>query len=364
MFVFLLFEIDLPKMTPTSSNNNRDNSGFEAALIEGIEPIRQFVLAIAIYHLFNTKLFSLLEKGGSVHLLHACSVLGMDNDKLLGLFKYLRNEDILLETAGGFALSDKGRALAPFEGWYVMLVGGYATTFLQMGERLPQGAGWATRDATKVGVGSCGISHFDAIPLTKSLMAQAPGTCTKLLDLGCGNGRYLAEFCKALPQIHAWGAEPDQGSCDEAIALIEQEGLSHRIRISHSGAVEFLDSDFDFTPDFIVLGFVLHEILGQAGRPAVVEFLQKIVRRFPTINLIIIEVDNQFDNVRAMRHRLSLAYYNPYYLLHCFTNQLLVQDADWLTIFAEAGLSLITRETTSAQVDSTGLEIGYLLRKA
>lgn len=340
------------------------NRGFEATLIDGIQPIRQFVVAIAIYHLFDTKLFALFQERGSLTVAAAAEALSMDLLKLEGLCRYLQNENILVETEAGLGLSAKGAALAPLEGWYVMLIGGYATTFLQMGERLQQGAGWATRNATKVGVGSCGISHYDAIPLTRSLMDKAPGPCSKLLDLGCGNGRYLVEFCKALPQIQAWGAEPDRGGYEEASALIEQQGLAHRVRVSHSGALEFLDSDFDFRPDFIVLGFVLHEVLGQAGREGVVGFLKKIVARFPDINLIIIEVDNQYDNVQAMRHGLAQAYYNPYYLLHCFTNQLLVKDADWLAMFAEAGLTLVTRETTSDDVDSTGLEIGYLLRKA
>lgn len=351
-------------MNTISSNKNNENLGFEPALINGIEPIRQFVLAIAIYQLFDTKLFALFQQHERMSIATATCALGMDRDKLLGLFKYLRNENILLESEEGFSLSEKGVGLQRFEGWYVMLVGGYASTFLQMGERLREGAGWASRDATKVGIGSCDISHFDAIPLTKSLMTKAPGTCTRLLDLGCGNGRYLAEFCKALPNVEAWGAEPDRGGYEEATALIEKKGLSHRVHISHSGAVEFLDSDFNFSPDFIVLGFVLHEIYGQVGRSAVIVFLKKIVNRFPDINLIVIEVDNQFDNLSKMRHGLALAYYNPYYLLHCFTKQLLVTDVDWLTIYAEAGLCLIAKETTSAQIDSTGLEIGYLLRRA
>ncbi|MFD2299506.1 2-ketoarginine methyltransferase [Paracidovorax citrulli] len=350
-------------MHSPATRQNDIHQNFEADLIEGIDPIRKFVLAIAIYHLFGTGLFSLLEGETPVSADDACSALGMDRDRLSGLFQYLKNEAILTESPEGLTLSQKGRALRPLQGWYVMLIGGYATTFLQMGDRLKAGSGWATRNATQVGVGSCGISHFDAIPLTRSLMAKAPTACTRLLDLGCGNGLYLAEFCKALPHIHAWGAEPDRGGYEEAAALVEREGLSDRIRISHSGAVEFLDSEFDFTPDFIVLGFVLHEILGQSGRQAVVDFLRKIIRRFPDINIIIIEVDNQFHNPRAMRHGLSLAYYNPYYLLHCFTNQKLIEDAEWQEIFSEAGLSLITRETTSDQVDSTGLEIGYLLRK-
>lgn len=103
-----------------------------------------------------------------------------------------------------------------------MLIGGYAETFLQMGSKLKQDAGWATRDAMKVGVGSCGISHYDAIPLTQRLMSYIPNECNRLLDLGCGNGLYLVEFCNMYPNIQAWGVEPSKGGYEEAVQLVEK----------------------------------------------------------------------------------------------------------------------------------------------
>ncbi|MCI0348626.1 MAG: 2-ketoarginine methyltransferase, partial [Acidobacteriales bacterium] len=314
--------------------------------------------------LFDTKLYALLKEQGPLACTAAAQQLSMDQGKLAGLFRYLKNENMAVETEAGFSLTDKALMLERFEGWYTMLVGGYAETFLQIGACLPAESGWASRNATKVGVGSCGISHYDAIPLTKSLMEKVPGAGTRLLDLGCGNGRYLAEFCKSMPAIQAWGAEPDRGGYEEAVALIEREGLASRVRVSHAGAIEFLDSAFDFTPDFTVLGFVLHEILGQEGRASVVGFLKKLIHRFPSIHIIVIEVDNRFDGRQAMRHGLALAYYNPYYLLHEFTNQQLITDSEWKSIFSEAELELIRQETTDENIDSTGLEIGYLLRKA
>jgi 2-ketoarginine methyltransferase len=64
-----------------------------------------------------------------------------------------------------------------------------------------------------------------------------------------------------------------------------------------------------------------------------------------------------------MRHGLSLAYYNAYYLWHPFTNQRLETVAFWEELFAECQLKIVAREYTDPRVDSTGLEVGYLLRK-
>ena len=69
-------------------------------------------------------------------------------------------------------------------------------------------------------------------------------------------------------------------------------------------------------------------------------------------------------DAQVMRHGLALAYYNPYFLLHSFTAQRLLPHAAWLEIFAEAGLQLLATEYASELVDSTRLEIGYLLRAA
>src|SRR5262249_34962168 len=135
---------------------------------------------------------------------------GMDQARLAALLLFLQNEGMVEQRDGAFHLTARGRGHEEFRGWYTMLVGGYGETFLQMGERLLRGSPPATRDAARVGVGSCAISHYDAIPLTRSLMGKVTreGEATQLLDLGCGNALYLVEFCKAMPHVHAWGVEP------------------------------------------------------------------------------------------------------------------------------------------------------------
>lgn len=98
-----------------------------------------------------------------------------------------------------------------------MLIGGYGHTFLQIGKKLKKNSGHADRDVSKVGVGSCGISRYDAIPLTRTLMAKIQGEYRQLFDFGCGNGLYLIELCKAIPEIEAWGIEPYEENCSEII---------------------------------------------------------------------------------------------------------------------------------------------------
>lgn len=337
----------------------------EPRLIAALQPIRGFVLASTLYHFFETGLFDSLHESRRT----ADELIrnhGMEPDRLIEMLLFLQNEGIVEDNQGRFQLTAKGREYEDFRGWYIMLIGGYGGTFLQMGERLRQGSPPATRDSAQVGVGSCAISHYDAIPLTRSLMAKVtdPGNPVRLLDLGCGNALYLVEFCGAMPNIHAWGVEPSAKGYEAAVDLVRQSGLDSRIRLTCSTALDFFRTvDADYRPDFIVLGFVLHEILGQSGEEAVLQMLRGIVERFPDVSLIVIEVDRRIDDPSVMQHGLALSYYNAYYLLHPFTQQRLETRAFWDQLFARAGLTTLAREDVEPRVDSTGLTMGYLLAK-
>jgi 2-ketoarginine methyltransferase len=346
--------------SPTWEDRGRT---FEDRLVPLIQPIRNFSLAIAIHHLFESGLYDSLRHGEPATSDGLAERHGLEVDRLDALLRYLRNEGILASDGREFILSSRGRELADARPWYTMFIGGYASTFLQLGAALGRGAPAATRDAEQVGIGSCGISHHDAIPLTRRLMRSIDGGCETILDLGCGNALYLTELCGAIPTLRAWGVEPDPGGFQAALRLVQERGLQDRLRLTHGTASDFLGQPVDdWIPDAVVMGFVLHEILGQEGEPGVRQAFAKLVDRFPQIHLIVIEVDWRPDQLAAMDSGLALGYYNPYYLFHPFTRQRLQPASYWEALFAGCGLEIVDRQLVDTEVDSTGLEVGYLLR--
>lgn len=280
---------------------------FEMDLVNAIQPIRSYVFATAIYHLFESGIYDLIYDG--LHNIEQLiTTLALDRTKLMGFLMYLANENIisLLETDVG--LTEYGRSFSRFRGWYQMLIGGYGNTFLQIGSCLFKDNGSATRDAKNVGIGSCAISHYDALPLTKKLLSRSTTNYQLALDIGCGNAQYLIEFCRYFPHIKAVGVEPDESGFLAAQELVNAHGFSDQITLVNKTALDFF-SNTVIEPDLVIISFVLHEILGQSGEHQVELFLQSIVARYPKIDIVIIEVDNQINKPAVMQQDLSLAYY-------------------------------------------------------
>ena len=337
-----------------------DQEQFENYLIEAIQPIRNFALASSIYHLFETGIFDQIHDWCEIKDL-VCN-LELEEQKLVGFLLYLNNEKIIIIKDGKTKLTKKGLSFALARSWYTMLIGGYGNTFLQIGDCLKQNTGFADRDIVKVGVGSCGISYYDAFPLTKKLLNYLDLPPKSICDLGCGNGMYLTEFYKYFGDIEMEGIEPNEESCAVARQHIESHNLSNKIKIHCNNAVDFICKELSNPPDVFILGFVLHEIFAQSGKDKLLDFLLTIRNNFPSSHVVIIEVNNQIANKSIMKHKLSEAYYNPYYLLHYFTNQKLEKSEFWEDVFQQSGFEIVASASTDKNIDSTGLEIGYLLR--
>lgn len=340
--------------------DNMLNREFESELVAALQPIRQFVLASSLYQLFETGVYDLIFKG-ALTIEEICKEFSFDRKKLSGLLQYLQNEDIVVLSEESVTLSEKGRSYARFEPWYRMLIGGYGKAFLSIGEKLPANSGSAERDIVQVGIGSCGISHYDAFPMTKK-MVDVAGVMPKVIcDLGCGNGMYLHEFLKYFPDALAVGVEPDERSCHAARTFLIQNGREDRIKIVCDSAISFIKNEQSYVPDIYILGFVLHEILGQDGEQAVIDFLVSIKNKNKNSKVVIIEVDDQITNADLMQQGLSLGYYNYYYLIHYFTNQKLEKTDYWETLFNRAGYKIDCKEYGWGEFNSKTMEVGYLL---
>lgn len=336
------------------------HTNFEDRLIDKIEPIRNFVLSSSINHLFSSGIYDCLADG-SKSVSDMESELSLNPEKTKGFLSYLRNENIVQVDGGQYALTSYGESFSEARPWYEMLIGGYGETFLGVADGLHKDSGALTRNIISVGKGSCGISHYDAFPLTKKLLDEDGFKPATICDLGCGNAYYLTEFCGYFDNVKTIGVEPDKENVALTNKYLAQTEYHDQIKVVESNAIDFVNNSEAGTIDLFVLGFVLHEILGQSGEAGVRSFLGAIKEKHQHAKILIIEVDNQIDNNAKMKHKLAGSYYNPYYLLHYFTDQKLETKQFWDELFDSVGYKIAAYGTTSEEVDSTGLELGYLL---
>jgi 2-ketoarginine methyltransferase len=337
----------------------------EEKLILGLQPIRQFVLAQALYYFMDTGIQEAIASSRrSLTIEDLAKKFSLHKGRLRGFIQYLANEGFVLLIDGDVVrLTADGEKIANFQPWYTLLIGGYAQTLLQLPTALRADGTYADRDSARVGVGSCGISQHDALPMTRRLLNQISDTPRTLVDVGCGDGGYLIELCRWSTAVRGIGIEPDIESAVAARQLAETHGIAHRIdvKVGSAAILPALDLDQHPKPLCFITAFVLQEILAQEGRAAVVHLLSTVFENYPDASWIVIEVDHRPDDVQVMSHALGLAYYNPYYLIHQLTEQTLEPAIFWEQVYLDAGLRVVSREYPDPSYDSLRLKIGFLL---
>lgn len=337
----------------------------EERLILGLQPIRQFVLAQALHHFMATGIQGAIAAAHTASLQDLARQLHLRENRLRGFLRYLANEGYVeLLDDGSVRLTASGKEIADFRPWYTLLVGGYAPSFLQLSSTLREDGPYAQRDAHSVGVGACGISHYDSFPIARRLLERIPGHWRTVVDLGCGDGSYLIHLCRALPDIRGIGLDPDPRSVAAAARAAERHGIADRISVRVGGATPLPDLSDEEGPFCFLTAFVLQEVLEQEGREAIVELLTSAFTRHPDAHWIVIEVDDREDDPAVMEKPMALAYYNPYFLIHHLTEQKLERADFWRQLFQEVGLRVKAVEVADPSYDSLGLKMGFLLSRA
>lgn len=331
----------------------------ESTLVSGLEPFRGFVLSTAIHAMHKSGLHDELAEGASLDQL---ADSGRDRDRLRALLDYLCAAGLVARTGDRFVTTDLAHTYREAGAWYEMMIGGYGMTFVSLADHLAADTPIAPRVGRYVGSGSCGISLHDSIPLLRRLLAGANRDYRLLVDLGCGSGVYLTELCAERPELRAVGIEPDREAVEAAREWVSAQPGSERVRIEQAGALEWLASTGD-KPDLAILAFVIHEVLGQDGEPGVRRLLTGLFESAPDADLVVIDIDLRSSDPVTMAHPLARNYYNAYFLMHPFTGQRLMSREWWERLFADCGLTVVEFGTTDPAMDSTGIEIGWLLRR-
>ncbi len=337
---------------------------FLGGLEKSLGYVRGFVASKLVFELLQEGLFELLNNSnGGIGVEEVAREKKYDPELLEAVFEYLVVEDILKKEDNNptvkYSTTSYGKNLEKYKGWFNLLIGGYGPVFSDMGKMLREGRASVSRTGKHVGIGSCQISYYDSIPLTKRLIEKTKPDAKRFVDFGCGNALYLCTFCEEMDGIQAVGIEPDRESYEAGLQLVAEKGLGDRVSLVNCDALSY---EFEDTPDFVLFGFVLHEVYAQIGEKELIRFIGDMGKKFSDSNLLVIEVDYDIDNHSVMKTPMGIGYYNPYYLLHPFTNQKLLPKEKWEEIFSRAGFSIVEKEIVDPAVDPTGLEIGYVLR--
>jgi len=344
--------------------NFNQNAISEKQLVEALQPIRHFFLAQSIFHFLDSGLYDLISKSNGISINLLSTKFNLDSERLKGFLQYLANEGLTqIDESGNVVLTENGKRIEPFQPWYTLLVGGYAQSFLNLTDYLTKERKYAKRNSFQVGIGSCGISRFDALPMAKQLLEHIQNKWNTIVDIGCGDGRYLIELCASMPGINGIGIEPNSDSVERARSITKDYGLDDRIKFIVGSGTEVPDLSNNLGPFCFITAFVLQEILEQSGRNAILNLMGEMFDKYPNAHWIVIEVDHRPNDKTIMTHELGLAYYNPYYLIHQITEQRLETKVFWEELFKDVGLKVLATEYPNLLYDSLRLKIGFLLAK-
>ncbi len=332
----------------------------ESTLIAALEPFRGFVLSTAIYAMQKSGLEQELASGASIDQLAGNGP--RDRERLAAFLDYLRAAGLVTVAGDTYKLTELAQSYREAGAWYEMMVGGYGVTFLSLADHLGAGTSPAPRVGGYVGSGSCGISVHDSVPLLRRLLATSGRDYRRLIDLGCGSGVYLTEMCAQFPQMRAVGIEPDADAVRAARLWVSGQPGSDRVSVEQASATEWVERATE-QPDLAILAFVIHEVLGQEGETGVRKLLTGLFDAAPDLDLVVIDIDLRSADQSAMAHPLARNYYNAYFLLHPFTSQRLMPRQWWEELYADCGLKVVDSGAADPSMDSTGFEIGWLLRR-
>ena len=334
--------------------------GAERRLIEAMEPFRGLALASALQALFATGVYDELEHGEARPAALA-EALHLDEERTIAVLQFLAVEDVVaFAPAGAVGLTPRGRAYGEFRAWYAMMVGGYANVLATLAESMAAGASPTARRGEWVALGSAGVDVHSSMTLIRRLVARLPAPPRLVLDVGCGSPRYLGAICAELG-CRGIGVEPDPAAFEAGRRQLE--GSDGTVRIVRGSAQDCIAA-LDIVPDVVLTAFVLHEVLGQSGEHGVRRYLRDVFAAAPAAHLLVIEPDLRQDDPSVMRHGYARAFYNGYYLVHPFTGQRLAPREYWEELFRSESLTVVAGGTTDPDIDSTGLELGWLLRAA
>tara|TARA_Y100000590_G_scaffold459492_2_gene616706 strand:+ start:226 stop:1284 length:1059 start_codon:yes stop_codon:yes gene_type:complete len=311
---------------------------------------RGYALSFLLYSYHDTGVFEYLKDGKPKSSKKISLKLGLDEKILksgLNFFVHADNS-IVKNKKGNFILTKIGRdrifsnqAMAMSLG----AVGAYNVILTQYAETVKKKKIYGKdfiRDGRLVAKSSVLTGKANYPWVVKKLKQLKVDT---VVDLGCGSGDIIIDFCKRDSDLNGIGLDINPGALKEANERVNKAGLKKRISLIKGDMINPKTYSNKISSKGNKLAFnaimALHEFL-RDGEEAVVNILKKMKKQFPNSYFILGEFnrceDHEFSKI-PLYERMHMLFYQE--IIHGLTNQGLASKKRWKKMFAKADVKLL-----------------------
>ena len=259
---------------------------------------------------------------------------GRERDLLAASLRYLAQRGLTRVDAGRYTLTSYGEAVYRDRGFLLWLVGGYGDPLRRLDAMLSLGKRFGVdveRDGRWVADGTTLMARRHVLPDAMDLLGRIP--VANVLDLGCGNARFLISVCRIFGS-RGVGVDISPAAYAEAEKAVAEEGLEQQVRLVLSDVRNLDEIPGLGEIQLVVAFYLLHEFLA-VSREALVEYLSDLGRRIPPgAGLVIGEVEPPPPGAVGSLFTPEFSY------VHALMGQRLLSADDWGEVLAEGGFTL------------------------
>lgn len=245
--------------------------------------------------------------------------------------RYLAEREILRQDADRYVLTDYGRAVCQDKGYLVWLVGGYGEPLRRLDAFLSGEKRYGPdhpRDGRWVADGAAMLGRTDVVPYALDLLNTV--TFDNVLDLGCGNAKFLLTVCERFG-ARGIGVDISPEACAVADETIRAAGHSDRVRVVQGDAGDLSTISGLENVQLVVSLFLLHEILAR-GQAVLVRYLRDLAARLPRgAFLLVAEVEPPSAGGEPQRFTPEFTF------VHALMRQTLLSADEWRDALLEGG---------------------------
>jgi SAM-dependent methyltransferase len=287
--------------------------------------VQGFYLVPLMAVLHDTGLADALASG-PVHLSAFCERRGVSQDDLGPFITYLADKGALEIDDDVIRMSAKGHELLGLLP-YGLLHFAYQGTLSQRVSGFVRRPGTAGRDVRRAAEASGLINS--ASTFATVIERYSNPSVRAILDLGCGNGTFLALYGARCPNVRLAGVDSDERALGEARARLASADLQSASVADVERIAEVVGRE---APDLIFASFVLHEVAAEPDR--LESLLRRIFAVCPSTRMVVTECyAPSTENCR----RYVEQQFAEFKLFHALTGQKLLSRQAWCALVDAAG---------------------------